>query len=88
MNDKITAREKVRQLRQAKSYGFLLVGPKGGKDRLGVILRPTAFNPPAVQAEHYCFIWNGERIHQIFAFKEGEVIDPNHLMQSSSRSAA
>lgn len=88
MNAEITAREKVQQLRQVKSYGFLLVGPKGGKDRLAVILRPTAFNPPAVQAEHYCFIWNGERIHQIFAFKEGEVIDPNDLMQSSSRSAA
>jgi hypothetical protein len=88
MNAEITAREKVQRLRQVKSYGCLLVGPKGGRDRLALILRPTAFNPPAVQAEHYCFIWNGERIHQIFAFKEGEVIDPNDLMRSSSRSAA
>jgi hypothetical protein len=78
----------VHQLRRAKSYGFLVVGPKGGKDRLAVILRPTAFNPPAVQAEHWCFIWNGDRIHQIFQFKEGAVIDPNDLLQSSSRSAA
>jgi hypothetical protein len=88
MNVDASAREIVRQLRQAKSYGLLLVGPKGGKDRLAVILRPTASNPPAVQAEHYCFIWNGERIHQIFAFKEGEIIDPNDLSRQSSRSAA
>ena len=88
MNTDVTARRMVQQLREAKSYGFLLVGPKGEKDRLAVVLRPTAFNPPAVQAEHYCFIWNGERIHQIFAFKEGDVIDPNDLAKSSSRSAA
>jgi hypothetical protein len=83
-----SARETVRELRESKSYGFLVAGPKGGKDRLAIILRPTAFVPPAVQAEHYCFIWNGQRIHQIFAFKEGEVIDPNDLIPSSSRSAA
>ena len=88
MDAGVSARPLVQQLRQAKSYGFLLVGPKGGKDRLAIILRPTAFVPPAVQAEHYCFIWNGERIHQIFAFKEGQVIDPNDLARSTSRSAA
>jgi hypothetical protein len=83
-----SAHQMVHQLRRAKSYGFLVIGPKGGKDRLAVVLRPTAFNPPAVQAEHWCFIWNGDRIHQIFQFKEGAVIDPNDLLQSSSRSAA
>lgn len=88
METAASARQMVQRLREAKSYGFLVVGPKGGKDRLAVILRPTAFVPPAVQAEHYCFIWNGERIHQIFAFKEGEVIDPNNLTRPSSRTAA
>jgi hypothetical protein len=88
MHAAVSARQLVQQLRQAKSYGLLLVGPRGGKDRLAIILRPTAFVPPAVQADHYCFIWNGERIHQIFEFREGEVIDPNDLARSAPRSAA
>jgi hypothetical protein len=88
MNAEMSARQMVQRLRAVKSPGFTLVGPKGGKDRLAVILRPTAFKPPAVQAEHYCFLWDGERIHQIFAFKEGEVIDPKDLTRPSSRSAA
>jgi hypothetical protein len=88
MNVTVSARQLVQQLRRAKSYGFLLVGPKGGKDRLAIILRPTAFVPPAVQTEHYCFVWNGERIHQIFEFRGGEVIDPNDLARSAPRSAA
>jgi hypothetical protein len=88
MDDPKTAREMIKQLRGAKSYGVLVAGPRGKKDRLAVILRPTALVPPAVQAEHYCFIWNGERIHQIFEFKEGKVIDPKDLARSSSRNAA
>ena len=88
MDIALCARQLVQQLRRAKSYGFLLVGPKGGKDRLAVILRPTAFLPPAVQTEHYCFVWNGERIHQIFEFRGGEVIDPDELARSAPRSAA
>jgi hypothetical protein len=88
MGESKSAREIIRQLREAKSYGALLTGPRGSKDRIAVILRPTAFKSPAVQAEHYCFVWNGERIHQIFAFKEGKVIDPKELGTSSSRTAA
>ncbi len=88
MDDPKSMREMIQHLRSAKSYGVLVAGPLGKKGRLAVVLRPTAFAPPAVQAEHYCFIWNGERIHQIFAFKEGKVIDPKELRGSSSRSAA
>jgi hypothetical protein len=88
MNDPEGAREMINQLREAKSYGAIVSGPGGKKDRFAVVLRPTTFAAPAVQAQHYCFIWNGERIHQIFEFKEGKVIDPKDLVKSSSRSAA
>jgi hypothetical protein len=88
MDDPTSARKTIQKLHHAKSYGCLVVGPRGKKDGLAIVLRPTAFVPPAVQAEHYCFIWNGERIHQIFAFREGKVIDPKDLAGSSSRSAA
>ena len=68
---------------------MLVKGPQGKEDRLAIVLRPTAFVPPAVQAEHYCFLWDGERIHQLFALPtETEVIDPKDLMKSKSRTAA
>jgi hypothetical protein len=52
---------------------------------LAVVLRPTAFVPPASQTEHYCFIWNGERIHQLFLLPaETKVIVPEDLMKSVS----
>ena len=79
----------IKELREGKSYGALLRGPKGKMDAVAVILRPTAFVPPAVQAEHYCFLWNGERIHQLFAMpSETKVIDPADLLGSKSVSAA
>jgi hypothetical protein len=69
-------------------HGVLVKGPLGKDDRLAIVLRPTAFVPPAVQAEHYCFLWNGERIHQLFAFPtETEVIDPKDLMAKSQTAA-
>jgi hypothetical protein len=56
---------------------------------LAIVLRPTAFVPPAVQAEHYCFVWNGERIHQLFAFPtETAIIDSRDLLAKNSQSAA
>jgi hypothetical protein len=73
-------RTRIREQRDSKSHGVLVKGPRGKDDRLAVVLRPTAFVPPAVQAEHYCFLWNGERIHQLFAFPtETTVIDPRDL---------
>lgn len=82
-------RVQINEERAAKSYGVLVKGPRGKEDRLAIVLRPTAFVPPAVQAEHYCFLWNGQRIHQLFALPtETEVIDPKDLMKSKSRTAA
>lgn len=82
-------RVRINEQRAAKSYGVLVKGPRGKEDRLAIVLRPTAFVAPAVQAEHYCFLWNGERIHQLFALPtETEVIDPKDLMKSISRTAA
>jgi hypothetical protein len=82
-------RVQINEQRAAKSYGVLVKGPRGKHDRLAIILRPTAFVSPAMQAEHYCFLWNGERIHQLFALPtETEVIDPKELMKSKSRTAA
>jgi hypothetical protein len=82
-------RIQINEQRTAKSHGVLVKGPRGKDDRLAIVLRPTAFIPPAVQAQHYCFLWNGERIHQLFAFPtETEVIDPKDLMKSKSRTAA
>jgi hypothetical protein len=78
----------VKEYRVAKSHGVLIKGPRGKSDRLAIILRPTAFVPPAVQAEHYCFLWNGERIHQIFAFPDTKVIDPKDLVGATSHTAA
>lgn len=81
-------RAKIAELRANKMHGVLVKGPLGKDDRLAIVLRPTAFVPPALQAEHYCFLWNGERIHQLFAFPtETEVIDPKDLM-AKSRTAA
>lgn len=81
-------RAKIAEYRTGKLHGVLVKGPRGKDDRLAIVLRPTAFVPPAVQAEHYCFLWNGERIHQLFAFPtETEVIDPKDLM-AKSRTAA
>jgi hypothetical protein len=78
----------VKEHRAAKSHGVLVKGPRGKTDRLAIVLRPTAFVPPALQAEHYCFLWNGERIHQIFAFPDTKVIDPKDLLRPTSRTAA
>jgi hypothetical protein len=82
-------RVQIGDQRAAKAHGVLVKGPRGKDDRLAVVLRPTAFVPPAVQAEHYCFLWNGERIHKLFAFPtETKVIDPKDLMASRSPTAA
>jgi hypothetical protein len=74
----------IKEQRDANAHGVLLKGPK---DNCGfaVILRPTAFVEPAVQAEHYCFIWNGERIHQLYAMpSETAVMKPEDLLGSKS----
>jgi len=82
-------RVKISEQRTAKSHGVLVKGPRGKDDRLAIVLRPTAFVPPAVQAEHYCFLWNGERINKLFAFPtETEVIDPKDLLVRHSQTAA
>jgi hypothetical protein len=78
----------INEQRVAKAHGVLVKGPRGKNDKLAIVLRPTAFIPPAVQAEHYCFLWNGERIHQLFAFPETKVIDPKDLLVSTSQTAA
>lgn len=79
----------IKEHRAAKSHGALVKGPRGKDDRLAIVLRPTAFVPPAVQAEHYCFLWNGERIHQLFAYPtETKVLNPEELLSGNSQSAA
>ena len=44
----------IANARAAKSHGVLVRGPRGKDDPLAVVLRPTAFVPPAPQSEHYC----------------------------------
>ena len=79
----------IKERRAQKSYGVLVKGPRGKDDRLAIVLRPTAFVPAAVQAQHYCFLWNGERIHQFFEFPaETEVVDPKELLSKPSQTAA
>lgn len=74
LDDPSVTQRICRELREAKSYGLLVPG-RSETDRLAVVLRPTAFER-AVQAEHYAFIWDGEKIDRIYDYSEGKVIDP------------
>ena len=80
---------RIAELRAAKSHGVLVRGPRGVEDPLAVGLRPTAFVPPAAQTEHFCFVWNGERIYKLFSLPaETKVIVPEDLMKSVFDTAA
>jgi hypothetical protein len=75
----------IANARAAKSHGVLVRGPRGKHHPLAVVLRPTAFVQPASQTEHYCFLWNGERIHQLFLLPaETKVMVPEDLMRSET----
>jgi hypothetical protein len=81
--DDPSLRSLIADLRAAKSHGVLVRGPRGKSDPLAVVLRATGFIQPAAQTEHYCFLWNGERIHQLFLLPaETKVIVPEDLMRS------
>ncbi len=87
--DDPTLRTRIAELRANKSYGVLVRGPRGAGNPLAVVLRPTAFVPPAAQTEHFCFLWNGERIHKLFSLPaETKVIVPEDLLKSESDTAA
>jgi hypothetical protein len=85
--DATVMRSVTNKLRADKSYGLILQGPRGGKDRIAAILRPTAFQP-AIQTQHFRYVWNGERIYQIYDYAAGVIIDPNDLTRSSAQDAA
>lgn len=61
----------------------ILPGWRREDDPLAVVSRPTGFVQPASQSKHYCFLWNGERIHQLFLLPaEPKVMVPEDLMRS------
>lgn len=87
LDDWSFTQEAASNLRKADSYGLLLPD-RDGVGRLAVVLRPTAFCGFAVQAEHYAFLWDGNRIKEIYDFSTGEAFDPARLTKSRSTRAA
>ncbi len=83
---------KIRQaaisLREKKSYGLVLPSRTRGSESIAAVLRPTAFTGPAVQTDHYSYIWDGERISQIYCYSDGRSIDPDELITAKKRRAA
>lgn len=83
---------KIRQaaisLREEKSYGLLLPSRTRRAESIAVVLRPTAFTGPAVQTDHYSYVWDGERISQIYCYTDGRTIDPDELINVKKRRAA
>jgi len=81
-------RQAVLSLRESKSYGVLLPSRTRNGESIAVVLRPTAFAGPAVQSDHYSYIWDGQRISQIYCYSDGRTIDPDELMTAKKRRAA
>lgn len=83
---------KIRQaaisLRAEKSYGLLLPSRTRSGESIAVALRPTAFSGLAVQTDHYSYIWDGQRISQIYRYSDGRTIDPDELITAKKRRAA
>jgi hypothetical protein len=83
---------KIRQaaisLREDKSYGLLLPSRTRSGESIAITLRPTAFAGAAVQSDHYSYIWDGERISQIYCYSDGRTIDPKDLITAKKRRAA
>lgn len=83
---------KIRQaaisLRDKKSHGLLLPSRTRSGESIAVALRPTAFAGPAVQTDHYSYIWDGHRISQIYCYSDGRTIDPDELTTAKKRRAA
>lgn len=80
-------RRAISELRQRKSYGVLIPGRAPSLGRLAVVLRPTAFLT-SVQADHYCYLWDGARISKVYNYSTGESLDPGTLLPAASSSAA
>lgn len=83
---------KIRQaaisLREEKSYGLVLPSRTRSGESIAVALRPTAFAGPAVQSDHYSYIWDGQRVSQIYCYSDGQTIDPRDLITVKKRRAA
>ncbi len=75
-------------LREEKSYGLLLPSRSRRGESIAVVLRPTAFAGPVVQSHHYSYIWDGQRISQIYCYSDGRTIDPDELITAKKRRAA
>lgn len=54
-----------RAQRQAGAWGLFYPSVRRAKGRCIAALRPTALKPPAVQASHYRYYWDGARIAHI-----------------------
>ncbi|MCZ7593695.1 MAG: RES family NAD+ phosphorylase [Hyphomicrobium sp.] len=81
-------RQAAISLREQKSYGLLLPSRTRSGESIAVALRPTAFAGPAVQTDHYSYIWDGQRISQIYCYSDGRTIDPDELITVKKRRAA
>lgn len=75
-------------LREKKSYGLLLSSRTRSSESIAVALRPTAFAGPAIQTDHYSYIWDGERISHIYCYSDGRSIVPDELITAKKRQAA
>lgn len=52
-----------------------------------IVLKPECLGKPD-QAEHFKYIWNGNRITVLYAFGSGKEVDPTELSQENSVLAA
>lgn len=87
VDDPVETRRVTSALRLQKSYGVLVPSQSRRGEKVAIVLRPTAFRP-ALQAEHYSYIWDGQRISKIYSYQDGSVIDPSDLITAEKRQAA
>ena len=52
-----------------------------------VVLKPECLGKP-VQADHFKFLWNGERIHVLYSFGKDRMYDPDILASADNILAA
>lgn len=87
VNDHGQTRQVAHDLRQQKSFGLIVPSQTRRGEKVAIVLRPTAFGR-AVQSEHFSYVWDGERISQVYAYKDGATFDPRELMTARKRQAA
>ncbi|KTE16797.1 RES domain-containing protein [Sphingopyxis sp. H115] len=66
----------------------LLFSPRERRSATGItVLKPECLGRP-IQAEHFKYMWNGERITLLYAFGTGQEYDPQDLSEQAQILAA